>query len=181
MSTKDKITQSALETFYTKGFHATGVEQLSKEANITKRTLYHHFENKDELIKATLDLRDEQFMAKLANYVDKLESKLKPAGYIDFIAKWVKEPSFNGCYFINASAEYSKSNEEPHKLAKKHKDELRKYLEGICKNAQIEEYKFIANQLFILGEGLIVSSQVCGANKETIDATKNMAKILLQN
>ena len=43
MSTSHTITASALRLFYQQGYHASGVEQLSLVAGVTKKTLYRHF------------------------------------------------------------------------------------------------------------------------------------------
>ena len=179
MTTKEAIAKSALATFYNEGFHASGVEKISRNAGVTKKTLYHHFENKESLIKSTMELRDREFMDQVRDYLSTLSPKLRPLGYISYISNWVQKPSFNGCYFINVSAEYGNSKEDPHKLAKKHKDELRIYLERLCKEADCKKYSLVAQQLFLLGEGLIVSSQVCGTQKEIIDATKKAAQLLI--
>ncbi len=179
MTTKETITHSALETFYIEGFHAAGVDKLSQNAGVTKRTLYHHFEDKAALIKSALELRDRQFMDQVRGYLSNVSKKLRPLGYINYIAIWVQKTSFNGCFFINAAAEYGNTREDPHKLAKKHKDELRLYLKQLCKEAGIIKYSLVAQQLFLLGEGLIVATQVCGPQKEIIDATKKAACLLI--
>lgn len=70
MSTSDAITRAALRLFYRQGFHATGVEQLSQEAGVTKKTLYRHFSSKDHLVEAALELRHNEFMAKVRAAVD---------------------------------------------------------------------------------------------------------------
>lgn len=179
MSNKEKITQSALAIFYRQGFNSTGVEQLSQHAGVTKKTLYHHFMNKEDLINSSLKLRDQQFMNKLEDFLGKLTPKLRPLGYIDFIANWVRESTFSGCFFINASAEFGGHNVEPHKIAKNHKEHLIKYLTKICKDAGLNNSAEIATQLFLLGEGLTVASQVCGPQKKTIETAKKTAQALI--
>lgn len=179
MSNKEKITQSALETFYRQGFNSSSVDQLSQQAGVTKKTLYHHFMNKEDLIKSSLKLRDQQFMKRLEDFLSKLTPQSRPLGYLDFIANWVQESTFNGCFFINASAEFADRNVEPHVIAKDHKDLLVRYLTKICKEAELDKSTVIATQLFLLGEGLTVASQVCGPQKKTIEAAKKLAQTLI--
>lgn len=175
MSTSDTITQSALRLFYRQGFHASGVEQLSQEAGVTKKTLYRHFPSKEHLVEAALQLRDSEFMARARAAVEAAGEPLRPLAYIDFIAAWVQEPGFHGCAFINASAEYSAPTDPPHRLAKAHKQQVLDYLEAICRDAQLPQPPRVARQLFLIGEGLIVASQVNGPLQEVIEAARDMA------
>ena len=47
---RDRIERAAAQLFYRNGIHATGVELIAQQANVSKRTLYQHFSGKDELI-----------------------------------------------------------------------------------------------------------------------------------
>lgn len=179
MSTSRTITESALALFYRQGFHASGVEQLSQEAGVTKKTLYRHFPSKEHLVDAAIQLRDEQFMARLVAAVEAVAIEDRPAAYIDFIAGWVREPDFHGCLFINAAAEYSAEQDAPHVLAKELKERVISYLLKICELAQLNSPLEVAQQLFLLGEGLIVASQVRGAADVTIQAARQMAEWLI--
>ena len=181
MSTSDKITESALKLFYRQGFHATGVEQLSQVAGVTKKTLYKYFASKEALIQAALELRDKQFLARLKQAVEAEIVSLRPLAYIEFVARWVQETGFNGCAFINVSAEYGNRQDQPHVMANLHKQAIIDYLENICANAKIEQPTLVARQLFLIAEGLIVASQVCGTQREMIDATRRTALALIPN
>lgn len=178
MSTSDAITGSALRLFYRQGFHATGVEQLSQEAGVTKKTLYRHFPSKEHLVEAALALRHNEFMAKVNAAVEQAPPALRPEAYLDFIGAWVQEPDFHGCAFINASAEYASLTLAPHILAKRHKQALVAYLEQICAQAHLNNPRLAAMQLLLIGEGLIVSSQVNGVCRELIAAGKEMVGLL---
>ena len=181
MSTSDIITESALKLFYRQGFHATGVEQLSQVAGVTKKTLYKYFSSKEALIQAALELRDKQFLARLKQAVEAEKISLRPFAYIEFVVRWVQETGFNGCAFINVSAEYGNQQDQPHVMANEHKQAIIDYLESICASAKIEQPALVARQLFLIAEGLIVSSQVCGAKQDMIDASRRAALAIIPN
>lgn len=174
MSTSDSITEAALRLFYRQGFHASGVEQLSQVAGVTKKTLYRHFPSKEHLVEAALRLRDEEFMVKLKAALEPAPDTQRPLTYIDFIAAWAREPSFHGCAFINAAAEYAEAGAPPHVLARKHKERLIAYLEEISARAGFRQPQQFARQLFLVGEGLIVACQISGAAQEMIDSARKM-------
>lgn len=179
MNTSDKITESALRLFWRQGFHATGVEQLSKEAGVTKKTLYSYFPSKESLIGAVLELRDKQFMANMQKSVEAEKSELRPLAYIEFVSGWIQEANFNGCTFINAAAEYANQKDPPHVMAKVHKQRVLTYLEEVCTSAGIKQPALAARQLFLLGEGLIVASQVNGAQADMINAARMSALLIV--
>lgn len=179
MSTADSITEAALRLFYRQGFHASGVEQLSQVAGVTKKTLYRHFPSKEHLVEAALRRRDEAFMANMQAALEPLADAQRPLAYIDFLAAWVREVDFHGCAFINAAAEYAEANEPAHVLARQHKALVLAYLEDVCARAGLAQPSQAARRLFLLGEGLIVSCQVSGPSPELIDTAREMAGLLV--
>ena len=178
MSTSDSITEAALRLFYRQGFHASGVEQLSQVAGVTKKTLYRYFPSKEELVAAALRVRDAQFMAKLRAALEPAADAQRPLAYIDFIAAWAHEPDFHGCAFINAAAEYAEPGEPPHVLAREHKEQVLAYLQEVCARAGFRQPAAAARQLYLIGEGLIVACQVGGAAPEMIESARGMVGVL---
>lgn len=170
MDTATQILDAALAEFYRNGFHASGVDQLSSRAGVTKRTLYRHFPSKECLIDAVLQQRDEQFMEALQTFVEARAMAERPAAYLDFLENWGQSDDFHGCMFINAAAEYGDHAQAPHRAAKAHKLRVRAFLEKICREAGLPEA--LAGQLFLLGEGLIVSMQVLGDAASASDAAR---------
>lgn len=53
--TKSKITEAAIKLFSTRGFNAASVDDICKDAGISKGAFYHHFESKQALFLALLD------------------------------------------------------------------------------------------------------------------------------
>jgi AcrR family transcriptional regulator len=69
--TRRVILDVAYELFYRKGFGRVGVDEIAAAAGVTKRTLYYHFESKDELLGAVLDLHHELAVARIRKYRDR--------------------------------------------------------------------------------------------------------------
>lgn len=53
--TRSKIIESAIKLFSTRGFNAARVDDICKDAGISKGAFYHHFESKQALFLALLD------------------------------------------------------------------------------------------------------------------------------
>src|SRR5258708_1213948 len=49
-----RILDAAENLFYREGIHATGVERIAEEAQVSKRTLYRHFPSKNDLVQQYL-------------------------------------------------------------------------------------------------------------------------------
>lgn len=176
MTTAQHIVAASLRLFYRQGFHASGVDLLSQEAGVTKKTLYRHYPSKDALIEAALALRHAQFLAKMREFVAAVPIESRPLAYIDFIAAWVQEDDFHGCAFINATAEFASPDAPPHQQAAHHKREIRTYLTDLCIAGRAMQPELIAEQLFLIGEGMIVASQVQGYAASRIDAARALAR-----
>ena len=94
----------------------------------------------------------------------------RPAAYLHFLAHWGQEADFHGCAFINASAEFGNPQSQPHQQARQHKQNVLEYLEDVCTGANLPAAAPLARQLFLLGEGLIVTMQVMGHAQVDVDA-----------
>lgn len=181
MDTAEQILNAALAEFYQNGFHASGVDQLSSKAGVTKRTLYRHFPSKECLIDGVLQLRDEQFMERLRTFVEAVPVREQPMAYLDFLESWGKEADFHGCMFINAAAEYSDPAQPSHLAAAAHKERVLAYLVRICEEAELADAASLAAQLFVMGEGLIVVMQVMGHSPLLISATHKLLAQLIKS
>lgn len=53
---REAIIDASIEEFYTKGYEASSMDIISKEANVSKATVYNHFKNKEELFLVITDI-----------------------------------------------------------------------------------------------------------------------------
>ncbi|WP_409178874.1 TetR/AcrR family transcriptional regulator [Brevibacillus fortis] len=57
---KDKIHAAAMTLFIKKGYHATSIEDVAKQAQISKGLLYNYYRGKEELLAAMVQVRIEE-------------------------------------------------------------------------------------------------------------------------
>ncbi|HHD75792.1 MAG TPA: TetR/AcrR family transcriptional regulator [Campylobacterales bacterium] len=69
--TREKLIDSAFNTFYRQGYQGANIASILKEVNINKGSMYHYFKSKKELGLAVVDERIRQ------NIKDKYQSILK--------------------------------------------------------------------------------------------------------
>ncbi len=53
---KQQIVSTARDLFWKFGFRRVSIEEICREANVSKMTFYKHFKNKDELVKYIINL-----------------------------------------------------------------------------------------------------------------------------
>ena len=171
-SKRDELVQNALKAFYAGGFHAIGMDRLAKETGVSKTAIYKHFRTKDDLILATLRLRDEQFRNWLVRRVEALATDPRDQLLAIFTAlgEWFAEPGFKSCMFIKASAEYQDRDNPIHQTSAEHKRLLLKYFTQIAIKAALPNAEDVARQLLILKEGAIVMAHLHEPDKIAEDA-----------
>ena len=157
-SKRDQLVQKALKAFYAGGFHAVGMDRLAKETGVSKTAIYKHFRTKDELILATLRLRDEQFRNWLMRRVEELADTPQAQLLAVFTAhgEWFQESHYKSCMFIKASSEYQDRRSPIHVTAAEHKRLLRDYIEKLATAAKLKDPTLVAGQIMLLIEGAIV-------------------------
>ena len=65
----DRILQSALELFSSKGYDATSVREICEAAGITKPTLYHFYGSKEGVYRALVEGVLERFRSQVSGAV----------------------------------------------------------------------------------------------------------------
>ncbi|MBW4512758.1 MAG: TetR/AcrR family transcriptional regulator [Scytonematopsis contorta HA4267-MV1] len=56
-ATTEHILETALILFCSKGYYSTSIEDVAKQAQISKGLLYHYFKGKEEVLAALVDIR----------------------------------------------------------------------------------------------------------------------------
>ena len=94
--TKQKILDTALNLFSTKGYKATTVRDIAGEIGIKQSALYNHFKNKDEILETLIE---DLTTSAIANIFADNESKIvqkSPKSLLMGIATTFKLLGFDG-------------------------------------------------------------------------------------
>lgn len=179
---KDALLEAACQLFYTQGIRGTSVDSILDRAGVARQSLYQHFESKDGLVAAFLNVRDERWCGWMNSFVaaasdDPLE---RLYAIYDFLDDWFSQSDFSGCAFINTAAEYSNPEHPFHVLSARHKARVLGDIERLCKNAGLSDHKALAKQLALLMEGAIVTEQVTPGSHGAAIA-KSIARALIES
>lgn len=177
---RDEIVRKALVVFYRNGFHATGMDLLVAETGVSKTSMYKHFRTKEDIILATLRLRDENFRNWLYRRVEALANT--PAAQLlamyDALGEWFALPEFSGCMFIKACAEFQDRDHPIHVQSAEHKRLLTEHFAQVARQAGASGPDNLARQLMILKEGAIIMA-VMGHSENPAQDARAAAGILL--
>ncbi len=173
-SKREELIRSALVVFYREGFHSTGMDRVAAETGISKTAIYKHFRTKEDLILATLRLRDETFRYWFFGRMEKLSPE--PLGQLlamfDVLGEWFSTEDFSGCMFIKAASEFQSITHPIHQQSAEHKRLLERHIEKLAKEAGITDAIGLARQLLLLKEGAIVSAHLGHTTNPARDAKK---------
>ena len=157
MTSEDaRIATLAAEQFQERGITATGVEALSRAAGISKRTLYERFGSKEGLIVAAYDALDEpvfqMFTAGVEAQTDDPREQL--VAFFAQLESFVRLPDFRGCPFANASSELADRDHPAHKVVRRHKERIRKWLRSRAKAAGAADPELLSRELMLVFAGV---------------------------
>ena len=165
---QQQIIATAMTMFYQQGIHAVGINEILASSGIAKKTLYRYFESKEQLIVATLNQRHANFIHWLTALLAQ-ESSPKAALIALFqgLDDWFNDRvellgTFRGCYFINASAEYSQPEQPIFQVCQQHKQHIVAMIYGQTQRLPIPDAdaKQLAYALAILKDGCITAAHV---------------------
>lgn len=177
--TRDIILDVAEKLIYRHGIAATGMDLLVKTAGVSRKSIYRYFANKDELVIAALQRRDERWMDWLRTEVERHETTgERLLGLFSALQVWFGTNDFRGCAFINTSGETGDPQDPVRVLAKAHKQKLFEYSLELCKAHGTPDPQRQAAQLLILIDGAITVALVMG-DSTSADNARCMARTLL--
>ncbi|KAF2407210.1 TetR/AcrR family transcriptional regulator [Pseudomonas antarctica] len=177
--TRDIILDVTEKLIYRHGIAATGMALLVKTAGVSRKSIYRYFANKDELVIAALQRRDERWMQWLRSEVERSDgSAERLLGLFSALKAWFGSADFRGCAFINTSGETGNPHDPVRLLAKAHKQKLFEYALELCKAHGSPDPERQAAQLLILIDGAITVALVMG-DSTAADHAHCMARTLL--
>jgi len=176
-SKQDELVEKALIIFNRNGFHATGMDMLARQTGISKTSMYKYFATKEDLILATLKLRDEKFLRWFTARIEKLATTpdKQLLAIFDVLAEWFTQPGFSSCMFIKAAAEYQSRDHPIHQQAARHKKQKLAYITKLAKTAKYPNPTATARHLMLLIEGATVTAHI-GFTKNPAGDAKSAAQ-----
>ncbi|TLM75595.1 helix-turn-helix transcriptional regulator [Pseudarthrobacter sp. NamB4] len=179
------LLNAAARLFYSQGVGATGIDTITSEAGVAKKSLYNNFASKAELVAAYLDARHQEW---LELYRRRLDSAHTPRegvlavfdAYTDH-AQLAYQGGFRGCGLLNAAAELP-AGAPGRQVVRRHKEEVEELLAGHVAEllpGEEERAARLARHLAFLLEGAMARAGLEG-NDERLKDSRNIAVQLME-
>lgn len=156
--TRKRIVEAAYRLFRRQGFSRVSMDEIAANARLTKRTLYHHFRSKDDLLARVLEAQHELALQAFWTFADKLTGSAETIVDAMFreLAVWVDKPRWAGSGFTRLVIELADLPGHPARtIARRHKAQMEGCLAELLERAGITQAEELAREVWLLSEGAI--------------------------
>lgn len=181
---REALLEAAARRFYADGLAGTGIDTITAEAGVAKKSLYNNFSSKADLVTAYLYARHEEW---LGLYRARRDAAATPAervlavfdAYADH-ADLAYEHGFRGCGLLNAAAELP-AGDPGRAVVRQHKEEVEALLSGHL--AELLTHSAgqaapLARHLAFLLEGAMARAGLEGDDRCILEARRIAASLI---
>ena len=180
-STRQRLIESAVRRFYRDGFRNVGLDQVLDDVGISKTAFYKHFECKEDLVLAALEMKNCWLQDTLREMVRE-RGGASPVGQIrallDVVDLIIDADEYQGCIFVNVALEFPLPHEPAHVAAAQHKYAIEEIVQDLASRAGATDPRQMAQELCLIMEGAYVTRQVTG-DKHSIDVARRVADLVI--
>ncbi|OFI39504.1 TetR family transcriptional regulator [Arthrobacter sp. SW1] len=182
---RDALMAAAARRFYADGLAGTGIDAITAEAGVAKKSLYNNFSSKAELVAAYLEARHaewlELYRRRLGKAGDAKERILAVFDAYADHARFAYDNGFRGCGLLNAAAELP-AGDPGREAVRKHKEEVEAILAGHLAEltAHRSRAALMARHLSFLLEGSMARAGLEG-NEQCLLDSRRLAVDLLES
>ena len=154
-----KIIEAAYKLFYRRGYARVGVDEIAAAAGVTKRTLYYHFQSKDDVLARVLEEQGPLALERIKVWT--FLGDRDPAAALDHLfaelTKWISNPNWSGSGFTRLAVELADLPGHPaRKIAHLHKLEVEATYREFLSSIGVAEPAKRARELSIVLEGTLL-------------------------
>jgi AcrR family transcriptional regulator len=183
---RKRILEAAYKLFRRQGYSRVTMDDIAAEARLTKRTLYHHFNSKDQLLANVLDAQHHLALQAFRTFGDRLSGSAEAIVEEMFreLAVWADKPRWAGSGFTRLVIELADLPGHPARLiARRHKAQLERCLAEHFERSGVRQAGELARAIWLLLEGaisLILIHGGRGYSTAASDAAKTLVRCHLE-
>lgn len=176
----ERILGVARNLFYRQGIRAIGVDEIVRQAGVTKPSLYRSFSSKDELAATYLRGYEvefwERFDAAVAAHPRDPRSQIH--AFLSRVGHRAVQTDYRGCGMTNAAIEYPEHGHPARQVGEANKRELRRRLRAMAAEMGAEDPDTLGDGLLLLIEGAYVSGQLFGPGGPAASVAENADRLI---
>jgi AcrR family transcriptional regulator len=179
---RERILDAAYELFSRNGIQAVGIDAVISRSGVARQTLYRHFESKQDLVLAFLERREQEWTRRwlkgeVQQRADDPISRLLVI--FDVLDEWFRRADFEGCSFINVMLEHADPRDPVHRASVSYLAGIRRFVEGLAREAGIADARGFAQEWHILMKGSIVAAGE--GDRDAARRAKRIGALLLEH
>lgn len=179
---REALLEAAARRFYADGLAGTGIDAITAEAGVAKKSLYNNFASKAELVAAYLTARHEEWLglyrARLAKAGSARDRVLAVFDAYADHANMAYDHGFRGCGLLNAAAELP-AGEPGRDAVRVHKEDVEALLlDPLAELFPGDRAVLMARHLAFLLEGAMARAGLEGTDRCLREARGIAATIL---
>src|SRR5215213_2824927 len=181
--TRQRLVEAAIRRFYRDGFRSVGIDQVLADVGISKTAFYKHFESKEDLMLAALEMQNCWLQDTFRNMIRERGGAAAIGqlhAVLDVVEHIIESDDFQGCIFVNVAMEFPLPHEPAHVAASQSKQAIEDILYAIAAEADADEPRSLAQELCLIMEGAYVTRHVTG-KKDTIDIARRIANLAISS
>ena len=179
--TRRRLTEAAARRFYRDGFRNVGLEQVLADVGISKTAFYKHFECKEDLVLAALEMKNRWWQDTFREMVNE-RGGTTPLGQLralfDVVEWIIDDDEFQGCIFVNVVMEYPSPHDPAHVAAAQHKQAAEALVHDLAARAGAADPRQMARELCMIMEGAYVTRQVTG-DRQSVEVARRVADLVI--
>ena len=170
----DKIMGVARDLFYRQGIRAVGVDEIVRQAGVTKPSLYRSFVSKDELAASYLRRYEQDFWGRFEAAVTAHpgDPRAQIVDYFGGVGERALNAGHRGCGLTNACVEYPDDGHPARLVSEANKRELRRRLRIMAEDMGADDPQALGDGLMLLFEGTHITSQMFGGDGPAVSLVK---------
>ncbi|MGO2756611.1 TetR/AcrR family transcriptional regulator [Brachybacterium alimentarium] len=181
---KERLLAAAARLFYADGVHATGIDTITAEAGVARKSLYNNFSSKADLVSTFIDARHEEWVGL---YRARASAASTDSGrvlavfdaYIDH-ANDAYAKGFRGCGLLNAASEFP-AGDPARDSVRIHKEQVERLLaQGLTALTDNARARELAEHFSYLVEGSVTRAGLEGT-PERLERARDFAAQMLDD
>jgi AcrR family transcriptional regulator len=180
--TRQRLIDVAIRRFYRDGFRNVGLDQILADVGISKTAFYKHFESKEDLMLAALEVQNRWLQETFRQMV---QDRGGPSAHgqlralFDVVEQIIESNEFHGCIFVNVSMEFPLLHEPAHQAAARSKEAIESLVHDLALKAGAADPQALAQELCLIMEGVYVTRHVTG-RPNTVAIARRLAERALE-
>lgn len=177
---RERILDAGFQLFFREGYARVSMERIAERAGMTKRTLYNHFDSKDQLLGAVLQSQSARSIARFRDWASDADSTI--AGFVSqYFRKarlWASGKRWHGSGFTRLSLELADLPGHPaRRVAARHKADVEHWVENEFRARGSRDPSGDARRMAIMMEGAMALTLISGNDDYLAEAERTALQL----